>query len=112
MLAVGLHKLCGQGSFDNAPRRVENRAKIVPRRVENRPAGGPKWPSGGLLGATWAPFGRQDGSEAEFRRFLEPPGGFWAALGPPWAAPGGVLGAPGRAEGRSGEAFGVFLGPF
>ena len=103
MLAVCLHKLCPQDSFEHAFRWVENHAKIAPRRVENRTVGavrnGLLEPFGGLLCARWAPFGRQGRSEAELGRLLGrswgAPGVFWGRLGASLAGPGASWAAPG-----------------
>ena len=83
--------------------REENYTKIDPRRVQNRPAGGPKWPAGGLraaflckLGPTWPP--RPLGSRAlgTLLALLEPSWGLlgrsWGVLGRSWAPLGGRFG--------------------
>ena len=77
---------------------------IAPGRVQN----GLLEPSGGLLGAKWAPFDRQGRSGTEFGRLLGALGALLAALGPLW----GSWGAPGASWGPFWPPGARFLEPF
>ena len=108
MLAVCLHKLCTQDSFENHSFRLELCGNCSPEGWNIAPwslQNGLLEASGGLLGARWAPFGRQGRSEADFRRL-------WGALGALLAALGAVLKLLEPLLGRPGPLLGASWGSF